>query len=479
MKKISLTLLCCFLAISSLWSQLTFIVSGLPPNTSDKLELFIAGTFNNWNPGEQGYQLSKNEDGFYSLTINPSKGNHKFKFTRGSWATVEGDQSGNYRPDRIFNYNGKKQNVYCNILAWEGNSGNKKSTASPNVLILDPSFDMPQLNSQRRIWVYLPPDYYQSQKSYPVIYLHDGQNLFDQSTSYSGEWKIDESLDDLSKNTGLGFIAVGIDNGGSDRLSEYSPTPNSKYGGGRGDQYVQFLLKNLKPFIDKTFRTLSDRENTLIMGSSMGGLISMYAVIEYPEIFGKAGVFSPSFWYTEGHSYWHVLNKGRKDRVKIYMMAGGKEGRNMANDMLAMKRTLQVSGFPDREVFHKVHADGEHKEWFWSREFLPALYWLFRDDQRQFAQKTLSSSTIDPIGISPISEREFELTYQTPVAKPKISIANSEGLIILKPKKIKLSNQANEGGLQKGIFKFKPPKEGSYFIQFFDEDQLLLVQKMR
>jgi predicted alpha/beta superfamily hydrolase len=477
MKITSLILLLTTLFFYSLTAQITFVVSQLPPNTSDRPELFISGTFNNWAPGNEAYQLKKNEDGFYSITLRPTKGKHQFKFTRGSWATVEGDAQGAFRPDRSVQFSGQPQTVYCNIQAWEGTSDNAKRTATANVLVLDPSFHMPQLDRNRRIWIYLPSDYYQSDRSYPVLYLQDGQNLFDESTAFAGEWKVDESLRQIEQQTGQGIIAVGIDNGGADRMAEYSHAPNSQYGGGKGDAYIRFIIETLKPFIDQNFRTLTDASNTGIMGSSMGGLISIYAAVEYSEVFGKVGVFSPSFWYTEGQSYWHVLEKGKKDDLQIYMICGANEDRAMVPNMLAMKRTMLNLGFTNNQVFHKIDEDGQHKEWYWGREFPAAVYWLFNEYFKTNSRKNQAAPSIDPFYIQELSEKEYELSYQTSIAKPKYSIVNENGELITKPKKLKLSKLPSSNGLNRGTFKIKPPKEGAFYLQVFDDEQLLVVKR--
>lgn len=125
--------------------------------------------------------------------------------------------------------------------------------------------------------------------------MHDGQNLFDEYTGNFGEWGVDEALDSLIKTGAPACIVVGINNG-PNRINEYNPYNTDRFGKGEGDNYLQFIVNNLKPYIDKHYKTLSQKENTIIAGSSMGGLISYYAVAKYPSVFGKAGVFSPSFW---------------------------------------------------------------------------------------------------------------------------------------------------------------------------------------
>ena len=164
-------------------------------------------------------------------------------------------------------------------------------TLTGNVTIIE-AFPAPELGGTRRLWLYLPPGYDTSDRRYPVLYMHDGQNLFDVATSFAGEWEVDESLDALVREGRLpGLIVVGIDNAGDARLDEYSPWRDRQLGkGGRGDAYAAFLIRTLKPHVDRTWRTLPDAAHTGIAGSSMGGLISLYAGLRHPEVFGRIGV---------------------------------------------------------------------------------------------------------------------------------------------------------------------------------------------
>jgi predicted alpha/beta superfamily hydrolase len=156
----------------------------------------------------------------------------------------------------------------------------------------------PQLDNQRDILVYLPPGYEETDTRYPVVYMHDGQNLFDQATSYTCEWQVDETMELLSQ-AGYAAIVVGISNRGRERIDEYSPFVDPRHGGGKGRQYVDFIVETLKPAIDEQFRTLRDRTHTGIMGSSMGGLISLYAFACYNAVFGFVGIMSPSLWFAD------------------------------------------------------------------------------------------------------------------------------------------------------------------------------------
>ena len=172
-------------------------------------------------------------------------------------------------------------------------AGAQESTASRQVSTF--TIDSPELQTSRKIWVYLPKGYSESQKRYPVLYMHDAQNLFDSKTSFVGEWNVDEKLDSINAD----IIIIGIEHGNDKRIDELTPFPNEKYGGGKADAYVDFIVKTLKPAVDTKYRTKTNARNTGIMGSSLGGLVSLYAAVKYPETFGKAGVFSPSFWFSD------------------------------------------------------------------------------------------------------------------------------------------------------------------------------------
>lgn len=249
------------------------------------------------------------------------------------------------------------------------------TSMNEQVLILDTDMLIPQLNKRRRVWVYLPEEYEVSGLSYPVIYMQDGQNLFDRFTSYVGEWKVDETLSALKgcKKS----IVVGIDNGGADRRNEYSfsvhdslhPTP-------QGDAYLEFLVKNLKPVIDYHFRTLKDRENTMIGGSSMGANISLAALIKYPQVFSKAMVLSPAFWL-DPELERMVGDHTPKTDSKIYFSCGTNEGAgDVLQKMLSMNNLMFDIGYQPEQIFMMDWPNGEHNEAFWAEEFPRAYRWL-------------------------------------------------------------------------------------------------------
>ncbi len=366
-----------FLLFNTLSAQLTLVVSSYPNNTvNPDSSIFIAGTFNGWNANDATKLLKKNADGFYSITINPPIGRIEYKYTQKNWSPAEGNNNGAFMPNRVISYDGTATKITDKIESWEGQS-TSNSTAALNVQVLTNNFSMPQLGRTRRIWIYLPPNYNTTSQRYPVFYLHDGQNLFDKATSFAGEWQIDESLNKLFDLGDKGCIVVGIDNGGSTRIDEYSPFKNSSYGGGEGAAYTKFLVNTLKPYIDNNFRTLSDRKNTAIGGSSMGGLISAYAACAYPAVYSKVLVFSPAFWFSDScliYTKQHVPNSS----TRWYFDAGTTESAAMIFDMKNISDALRTNSNNDIQFISR--ADGQHSEWFWAREFPDAYNWLFRSE---------------------------------------------------------------------------------------------------
>ncbi|NOR28012.1 MAG: alpha/beta hydrolase [Lutibacter sp.] len=253
----------------------------------------------------------------------------------------------------------------------------KKSTASKNVSIIKKEFVISGLNKiSHKIWVYLPPNYAETSKKYPVIYMHDAQNLFDNATSYIGEWEIDESLNSLFKKTGKGFIVVGIENGGTERINEYTPWKNEKYGGGKGAVYIDFMVHTLKPYIDANYRTKKQAKHTGLIGSSLGGLISYYGGLKYPTVFGKIGALSTSFWFSNKVESF-TKEFGNTKKVKLFLLVGEKEGYDMVSGTKKIKKLLLETGFKPSNLTSKINPEGNHNEAFWKSEFSEVVSWLY------------------------------------------------------------------------------------------------------
>lgn len=334
--------------------------------------LYIAGSFNNWNPALSLYRFQKDALGkeFIELRGLP-KGITEFKLTRGGWNKTESTGNGTAIQNRILNFQ-KDTVLKISIEGWIDDFPSRPpvSTKSKNVYIVDTAFSIVELNRKRRIWIYLPEGYATSRKHYPVLYMHDGQNLFDQLIAPYGEWGVDEMMDSI--RDGKQSIIVGIDHGNNTRLTEYNPY-NSRFGKGEGVAYVDFIVQQLKPYIDSVYRTRKERESTLIAGSSMGGLISFYAALKYPQIFGGAAVFSPAFWLAPDLLK-DIEQKPNTYKTAFYFLCGDLESDKMVSDIKAVYNAVLKTG--NNNLFFKIVPGGRHNERFWQTEMFDCYRWL-------------------------------------------------------------------------------------------------------
>jgi predicted alpha/beta superfamily hydrolase len=253
-----------------------------------------------------------------------------------------------------------------------------------------PDFRSKWLPSRRDITVYLPDAYLsEPDRRFPVFYLHDGQNVFDGRTSYIPDhtWCATTTADELvAENKIQPVILVGIANAGFKRLEEYTPTRDPKMGGGAGDRYGKLLVEELKPLIDKTFRTLPGPENTALGGSSLGGLISLALGLEYPLIFGKLAVMSPSVWWNQ-RSILNLVSEYKPDKAaphpRIWLDMGTAEGLRHLRDTDLLHRRLQMRGWKDASAtsnpdLHYLRVEGAlHTEDSWAARFDQTLEFLF------------------------------------------------------------------------------------------------------
>ncbi|MEP6675565.1 MAG: alpha/beta hydrolase-fold protein [Ferruginibacter sp.] len=359
--------------------KVSFVLDQLPaPHVGETI--FIAGNFNSWNPGNENYR-SVSSDNKNIINLVLSAGTYEYKFTRGGWDKGEAGQGGAGVGNRVLKLSGDTV-IRISIAEWSDNfvHPERVHTVSANVSVMDTAFFIPQLNRSRRIWIYLPKEYAGSSKHYPVLYMHDGQNLFDDLTSGFGEWGIDECLDSLIAKGCRASIVIGIDNGPR-RFNEYNPYDFEKFGAGEGKAYTDFIVQTLKPFIDQHYRTMPSKENTLIAGSSMGGLISYYAMLKYPEVFGKAGIFSPAFWTAPAiKNLTDSLAAGQKGKLFFYM--GGQEGESYIHDMQDVQE--KMGKLSSAAIYAVIDDEGSHNERAW-RKWFPEFYqWIMAEGYSYF-----------------------------------------------------------------------------------------------
>lgn len=340
-------------------------------------DIYVTGNFNNWNPREEKYKLKPFGVSRRAIILKDmAPGKYEFKFTRGGFDKVETTAKGEDVPNHEITVKEDVKQDF-DIAGWKDDYPDKPkpNTATAQVKILDTAFVIPQLNRTRRIWAYIPKSYGTGSKKYPVIYMQDGQNLFNEQTAPFGEWGIDETLDTLQRQTGKEAIIIGIDNGGDKRMTEYNPYEFKNYGKGEGSQYVDFLALTLKPYIDEKFRTLKDSSHTFVAGSSMGALISLYAVVEYPNVFGGAGIFSPAFW-TAPAIYDEVEKSNFGRGMKRFYFYAGKESDTMIPDMDKMIAIIEKKG--NYETRRLINPLGKHNEATWRKEFADFYRFIIR-----------------------------------------------------------------------------------------------------
>jgi predicted alpha/beta superfamily hydrolase len=265
--------------------------------------------------------------------------------------------------------------LLCVPFALSAAEAERPHTAGPTVRDFVPPLQMPKLGSARKLRVYLPPDYTKGAQRYPVLYMFDGQNLFDEATSYAGEWGVDETMDALARE-GFAAIVIGIDHGGEQRFHELIPYWNVRFLPNEGSQFVDDVVHAIKPFVDANYRTLPDRDHTAVVGSSLGGLSADYAIHRYPEVFGKAGVFSPSYWVSE-EPFAIARRTALPTGARVYLYTGGREGEESVSQLETMASILRAHSADDERVAMHVVPEAEHNEAAWRAEFPRAVRWLF------------------------------------------------------------------------------------------------------
>lgn len=251
---------------------------------------------------------------------------------------------------------------------------------APVIKVIDEHFEIPQLIKTRRIAALLPHDYYETDKRYPVLYLQDGQNLFDDHAPF-GSWELPKKLAELSSKGKGDFIVIAIDHAESERIKEFTPSRHTVLGIGDGKKYARFLCETLKPYIDNHFRTLPDRDHTGIGGSSMGGLISIYAAMQHPHIFSKLLIFSPSLWVSPELPE-EFIRDTPDFKGQIYLYGGTKEGSGMVDHLNAFGKTIIDDPHGRQLPFRiSIRNGGEHNEAAWGAEFIKAVSWLYYDEE--------------------------------------------------------------------------------------------------
>ncbi len=388
--------------ISAEAAEITFRVE-VPDDTPTADSIHVAGDFQGWDPGSAGHRLALASDGRYVITLTLPPGPIAFKFTRGDWARVEKGASGEEIANRVVRVDGDEI-VDAVVRSWADRrpAGSpspppRRSTITGEVRTLE----IPGFLGGRRVWVYVPPDYHaEPERRYPVLYMLDGQNAFDAATSFAGEWRADETSEALVPRGEIApAIVVAIANGGERRLDEYTPFVDAHRGGGGGRAHLESIIRMVMPVVDERFRTLTGPEHTALVGSSLGGLMALYAVHAFPDVFGMVGAVSPSLaWADHAIFDWIASESPAPDdpsaRARIYVDMGTRESGvlrdadgngidDAVDDVRELGARLIASG-RSPGVGLKIVEDegGRHDERTWAERFPDVLRFLFPPEAR-------------------------------------------------------------------------------------------------
>ena len=363
----------------------------VPVDTPPDASVFIAGSIPSlgpWDPGK--VKLGKIGDLSYGITLMlPAGLEFQYKFTRGSWETVEKGRWFEEVPDREHNVLGD-ETVAVHVLNWRDYSGEREIYTVVGDVRHHEDFPSTALGNTRCVLVYLPPSYEEGEeRRYPVLYMHDGQNIFDAATSFIGvEWGVDETLERMIEE-GLvePLIVVGISNT-DEREFEYTPTQDSGRGkGGGASRYADFIVDELKPYIDATYRTRPEREHTGIMGSSLGGIASLYIAWTHPDVFARVGAMSTSYWWSNSQILRMLAEVNPPPGVKVWLDMGTAEDESDRNgdgvpDIVEQHRRarniLMRKGLAIPRRLRYIEDEGAiHNERAWAARFPRAVEFLF------------------------------------------------------------------------------------------------------
>ncbi|AWB67906.1 hypothetical protein C2869_16395 [Saccharobesus litoralis] len=390
LKTYRVTYLFVALTMLSLHARAQTVILKPTGSASGSYSVDLIGSFNQWEMTPNSKMQWNDSTKTYHYSIPKSPKPTLFNvYKQGDWQNPLATE---YGKPYTCGYFADTENDSSLTLDFHGWTKDKAITAPDTLvgkLITLNDFPMKSLERSGDIYIYLPNSYlHQPNRAYPVVYMLDGQNLFTEALSYSYEWQVDETL----TATKLDIIVVGIANG-AERWKEYNPWDSVNYMGksiqGTGNKTIQFIQQELKPYIDKNYRTRTEAENTALIGSSLGGLMALYAGIEHSDTFGKVAAFSPSFSFTTFDAQTSLdpaksnlisaakQTKPNKDKNKIYFDVGEVEYGSF--DLLdTLYDSFVTAGYSPAQLKMVKDTKGRHCELDWAQRLPVALNWLFK-----------------------------------------------------------------------------------------------------
>ncbi len=372
-------------ALAAQAAQRVELIVTVPADTPATETIYLAGSLpaiGGWKA--DGVKLERQKNGTHSAVIDLEAGQTlEFKITRGAWSSVEKSADGSERANRSVTIDASTKVIEVKVERWASGAAARASTVVGTLKLH--SIESKVLRRSRTIRVWLPPNYDEAAEArFAVLYMHDGQNCFDRATSaFGNEWEIDETLTKLiADKTIPPLIVVGIDNGLGDRMSEYTYSADATRGGGRGAEYAEFLLKEVKPFVEKTYRAKTDKANTFIGGSSLGGLNSLELARRNPDVFGGVIAMSPSIFWADSALLKAVANDaGGLKETRIWLDMGTREGRGDQSGRYVEQVRSLGAALEKQKIPHQLEIDegAEHTELAWAKRFGRAITFLMND----------------------------------------------------------------------------------------------------
>lgn len=363
-----------FILPLSLYAKSVELIVNVPFNTGDKEQVYLTGAIPglcNWEVKCQKLEKIFKRSFRIVLEVDKKVTDFDFKITKGSWDAQATTSSGRIYPNQTLELKEDTTQIVLNIANWS----DQKAHGVTGKLITLKSFKASPLKGTKTVWVWLPPSYdTQPKKSYPVLYMHDGQNVFDPSTSgFGNEWSVDEVMTSLIKKKKVReAIVVASSSSPNNRNGEYTYDRDGK-------TYAEFIIKNLKKYVDRNYRTLKKRSDTFIMGSSMGGLISFTTLWKHSEIFSRAAAVSlPPFAHNDTLFKWLKKQPLPKLPTKLYVDHGtyGQDKRYLEH-VLRFLNVLDKKGYNKKNINYHVAPYANHTELDWARRVeKPLLYLL-------------------------------------------------------------------------------------------------------
>lgn len=369
----------------------------VPADTPPPVEVYLAGDFQGWNPGDPEFRLVRSADGLWRIALDLDPGGTvAFKFTRGYWGVVEKGPQGQEIPNRTLSVRAAGEHRFT-VASWA--QGPPPAPLSGTRTGHVETITVEGFLGGRRVWIYLPPGYADDPAvHFPVLYMLDGQNLFDAATSFVGEWEVDETCErEIAAGRIAPLVVVGVDNGSRDRVREYTPWADStRSEGGGADEHLQAVVTILLPAVAARYRVLTGPAHTGLAGSSLGGLFALYGGMARPDVFGLVAAFSPSLGWAQHRLYdWtasrtlSLMASRTAHPLRIYMDMGEWEsghprdgdGNGIPDPFDALRiqqRILVELGFQEgRDLLVVEEMGAPHHESAWARRLPAALEFLF------------------------------------------------------------------------------------------------------